>query len=46
MRDEAQAKMKEAQHASDEAWDDMRKGFQTAWDGISKSFHDAMNRFT
>ncbi len=46
MRDEAQVKMKEAQNASDDAWNDMRTGFQAAWDGISKSFHDAMKRFT
>ncbi len=44
-RDEGQAKMKEAHQASDDAWDDMSKGFQAAWDNISNSFQSAMKRF-
>jgi chromosome segregation ATPase len=44
-RDEAQAKLKEAQDANDAAWDDMRKGMESAWETISNSFKSAMNRF-
>lgn len=44
-RNEAQAKLKEAQKASDAAWDDMRKGMETAWESISSSFQSAMSRF-
>ncbi|KPQ04616.1 MAG: Mnd1 family [Rhodobacteraceae bacterium HLUCCA12] len=44
-RDEAQARMKEAQDASDKAWQDMQKGYMAAWDSIAKSFQDAMGRF-
>lgn len=44
-RDEGHAKMKEALQASDDAWDDMSKGFQAAWDSISDSFQSAMKKF-
>ncbi len=44
-RDEAQERLKEAQDASDKAWQDMQKGYMAAWDAIAASFKDAMGRF-
>ncbi len=44
-RDEAQARMKEAQAASDKAWQDLHKGYEAAWDNIARAFQDAMGRF-
>lgn len=44
-RNEAQARLKEAQDASDKAWQDMQKGYMEAWDAIATSFKDAIGRF-
>ena len=44
-RDEAWARMQEAQAASDKAWQDLHKGYEAAWENIAKSFKDAMGRF-
>jgi hypothetical protein len=44
-RDVAYEKMKEAQAASDAAWDDMRKGMESAWENIASSFQKAWSRF-
>ncbi|WP_281284970.1 hypothetical protein [Roseovarius arcticus] len=38
-------KLKELRDASNEAWDDMKSGFDTAWISISGAFDSAMSRF-
>jgi len=32
-------------NASEAAWEDMRKGMESAWDATSKAFMDAFSRF-
>ena len=44
-RDAAEAKMKEAQEASLEAWADMRKGMEAAWDSMTAAVKNALGRF-
>jgi hypothetical protein len=44
-RDEARVQMTKAQEASDAAWEDMRAGFEAAWDSISDAFQSAMKRY-
>jgi predicted nucleic acid-binding Zn-ribbon protein len=44
-RDEAVAKAKELQDASDDAWADTKTGFDNAWNSFSKAFQNAMSRF-
>jgi len=44
-RDEAEAKIKEIADSGDDAWDDMKAGFDSAWDNISDAFNSAMSRF-
>ena len=44
-RDEAQAHMRELQRASDEAFDDVRAGFESAWDSMADAFRKATQRF-
>ncbi|MFN3954384.1 MAG: hypothetical protein ACK4LQ_08010 [Pararhodobacter sp.] len=44
-RDEAEAKLKEVNAASGEAWRDMKAGFDKAWDNASSAFDKAMSRF-
>jgi len=31
--------------ASDDAWHDMKSGFDKAWDSLTSSFNSAMSRF-
>lgn len=44
-RDLGMEKLKEAQAASDSAWDDISAGFTSAFETVQKSFQDAMNKF-
>ena len=44
-RDAARAKLAEVGHASAEAWKDVRKGAQAAWDELDKAFRDASKEF-
>jgi hypothetical protein len=44
-RDEAEAKAKELQETSNDAWADMKAGFDRAWDSLSNAFANAMSRF-
>ena len=44
-RDAARAKLAEVGHASAEAWKDVRKGAQSAWDDLEKAFRDASREF-
>ena len=44
-RDEAIQRLDSLQSASENAWQDMRKGFESAWGIMGKTFSDAMDRF-
>jgi TolA-binding protein len=44
-RDAARAKLDEVGRASAEAWKDVQKGAQSAWDDLDKAFHDASKEF-
>lgn len=44
-RDALAAKVSELQGASDEAWDDLKRGVQEAWDRARVSFQAALSRF-
>ncbi len=44
-RDAARAKLAEVGHASAEAWKDVQKKAQSAWDELDKAFHDASREF-
>ena len=44
-RDALAAKVSELQGASDEAWDDIKRGVQEAWDRARVSFQLALSRF-
>lgn len=44
-RADAEAKLKEIAEAGDDAWDDVRAGFERAWDEISGAFQNAKSRF-
>jgi len=44
-RDEAELKMQEIAAANEDAWKDMKAGFDKAWDGVSDAFSKAMSRF-
>ena len=44
-RDEAIQRLDKLQSASENAWEDMRKGFESAWGIMGKTFSDAMDRF-
>jgi TolA-binding protein len=44
-RDAARAKLAEVGHSSAEAWKDVRKGAQSAWDELDKAFRDASQEF-
>jgi TolA-binding protein len=41
----ARAKLAEVRDSSAEAWKDMQKGAQSAWDELDKAFHDASRKF-
>ena len=44
-RDAARAKLGEVGHSSAEAWKDVQKGAQSAWDELDKAFRDASREF-
>lgn len=44
-RAEAETMIRELQHASDKAWEDMKSGFETAWNNVSNAFQSASSRF-
>lgn len=44
-RDALAARVSDLQEASDEAWEEVKKGVQTAWDRAKESFQKAMSRF-
>jgi TolA-binding protein len=44
-REAARAKMAEVGHSSAEAWKDVQKGAQSAWDELDKSFRNASQEF-
>lgn len=44
-RDEARARMRELQVASEDAWERIRDGMESAWASMSKGFRDAADRF-
>lgn len=44
-RDDAQQKLHDLGQAGDDAWDDMKDGFEKAWDALSSSFENARARF-
>jgi TolA-binding protein len=44
-REAARAKLAEVGHSSAEAWKDVQKGAQSAWDDLDKAFRDASREF-
>ena len=44
-RQAARAKLAEVGHSSAEAWKDVQKGAQSAWDELDKAFHEASREF-
>ena len=44
-RDAARANLAEVGHSSAEAWKDVKKGAQSAWDELDKAFRDASREF-
>jgi len=44
-RDAARAKLAEVGRSSAEAWKDVQKGAQSAWDELDKAFRDAAGKF-
>ena len=44
-REAARDKLAEVGHSSAEAWKDVRKGAQSAWDELDKSFREASREF-
>jgi LPS O-antigen subunit length determinant protein (WzzB/FepE family) len=44
-RDAARAKLAEVGQSSAEAWKDVRKGAQSAWDELDKAVHEAAREF-
>jgi Skp family chaperone for outer membrane proteins len=44
-RDAARAKLAEVGRSSAEAWKDVRKGAQSAWDDLDKAFRDASREY-
>ncbi len=44
-RDAARTKLAEVGHSSAEAWKDVQKGAQSAWDELDKAFRDASREF-
>jgi len=43
--DVARAKLAELRESSAEAWKDIQKGAQSAWDDLDKAFHDVSHEF-
>lgn len=44
-RDEAKAKLQKLESASDEAWEDIKTGVETAWRSMSSALDSAISRF-
>lgn len=44
-QEEAREMLDKMSAASEAAWEDMRKGMETAWETTSKAFMDAFSRF-
>jgi uncharacterized coiled-coil DUF342 family protein len=44
-RDEARQQLDELVSASDDAWDDLRQGVESAWGKVSNAFRTALGRF-
>ena len=44
-REAARVKLDDIGHSSAEAWRDIQKGAQAAWDDLDKAFHEASNKF-
>lgn len=44
-RDEAKAKLKMLESASDEAWEDIKAGFETSWTSMNSALKSAFSRF-
>lgn len=44
-RDEAKGKVAEIQGATEEAWEDLKKGGEDAWEAIKKAVAEARKRF-
>ena len=44
-RDAARGKLAEVRDSSGEAWKDVQKGAQSAWDELDKAFHEASREF-
>ena len=44
-RQAASARLAEVGHSSAEAWKDVRKGAQSAWNDLNKAFRDASKKF-
>ncbi len=44
-RDHAREQLAELQTAGDDAWDDVKDGFEKAWGSLSESLHKARERF-
>ncbi|MHC5051730.1 MAG: sll1863 family stress response protein [Planctomycetota bacterium] len=44
-REEARAKLREFESASDAAWRDMQHGAEAAWSSLNQAWSDAMKRF-
>jgi predicted nucleic acid-binding Zn-ribbon protein len=44
-RDEATEQLIKMQKAGDQAWDDLRSGFEKSWEQIQSAFRDATSRF-
>lgn len=44
-REKARAKLRELQDASEDAWERLRQGAESAWTSMAKAFKDAAERF-
>ena len=44
-RDEMKQKLAELERAGEDAWEDIRDGMEAAWDRVTASIKDAVNRF-
>lgn len=44
-RNEAQVKLDEIGRASEDAWEDLKVGFESAWNDLNVALKSAMNKF-
>jgi len=44
-RDAVQEKLEEIGKASEDAWFDLKVGFETAWNDLNQAFQSAMDKF-